>query len=321
MRVSQAEQVAVADAGGALAGVVIPEVKALVVEPAYRRQGIGRAPRRGGGRDRARARPPEPAPGPASPRTPPVTPSSRPPASRSTRRCGTWTSIRTSRSRRPSGPRARGRGRSIAIGTSGRGSSCSTRRSRTTRRRCSSTPTGWRRTRARRRSADEDLLLLESAFGRAPRVLRHGAQARPGRRRRAAGRGLDHRRAAGGRRVAATGASCSAGASATCGRWARRPSRCPSTAATRARSACTRPRGSTAPRPGSAGPAPREPARGRRRAPAVGGGRRGARHRVLRDLLRVVRRVALDGRLLALRVRPADPRDRRVARVADASAR
>ncbi len=41
--VSQAEQVAVADAGGALAGVVIPEVKTLVVEPAWRRQGIGRA--------------------------------------------------------------------------------------------------------------------------------------------------------------------------------------------------------------------------------------------------------------------------------------
>ena len=41
--VSQAEQVAVADADGVLAGVVLPEVKVLVVEPAYRRRGIGRA--------------------------------------------------------------------------------------------------------------------------------------------------------------------------------------------------------------------------------------------------------------------------------------
>lgn len=39
----QPREVAVAEAGGALAGVVLPEVKALVVEPGHRRRGIGRA--------------------------------------------------------------------------------------------------------------------------------------------------------------------------------------------------------------------------------------------------------------------------------------
>ena len=40
---SEPDQIAVADADGTLVGVVMPEVKALVVEPGRRRQGIGRA--------------------------------------------------------------------------------------------------------------------------------------------------------------------------------------------------------------------------------------------------------------------------------------
>ena len=40
---SEPDQIAVADADGTLVGVVLPEVKALVVEPGHRRQGIGRA--------------------------------------------------------------------------------------------------------------------------------------------------------------------------------------------------------------------------------------------------------------------------------------
>ena len=40
---SQAAEVAVAEIGGAIVGVVLPEVKGLVVEPAHRRRGIGRA--------------------------------------------------------------------------------------------------------------------------------------------------------------------------------------------------------------------------------------------------------------------------------------
>ena len=40
---SEPDQIAVAEAEGTLVGVVLPEVKALVVEPRHRRQGIGRA--------------------------------------------------------------------------------------------------------------------------------------------------------------------------------------------------------------------------------------------------------------------------------------
>ena len=40
---SELERVAVAEADGVIVGVVLPEVKALVVEPAHRRRGIGRA--------------------------------------------------------------------------------------------------------------------------------------------------------------------------------------------------------------------------------------------------------------------------------------
>ncbi len=40
---SEPDQVAVAEVDGALVGVVLPELKALVVEPGHRRRGIGRA--------------------------------------------------------------------------------------------------------------------------------------------------------------------------------------------------------------------------------------------------------------------------------------
>ena len=43
LALAQPSQVAVAEVAGSLAGVVLPEVKALVVEPGFRRRGIGRA--------------------------------------------------------------------------------------------------------------------------------------------------------------------------------------------------------------------------------------------------------------------------------------
>ena len=151
---SQPEQVAVAiDEAGGLVGVVLPEVKALVVEPAPPPAGDRARAGRGGSPDRAGARSPEP-------------------ADRAGARRGAGARLRWGdRVRAPLdavGPRPRVRrrcrgarlargnarpARSIASGTSGPGSSCSTPPSPTTRPRSSSTPTGSRPTRARHRSA------------------------------------------------------------------------------------------------------------------------------------------------------------------------
>ncbi len=127
---------------------------------------------------------------------------------------------------------------------------------------------------------------------RADRVLRDRAQAARGRRRGA--RGPRSGRSGSGRtaRARASAASCCAGASRTSGSWASRPSSCPSTAGTRGRSACTNRRASSGPPPASAGRDPfrrrGEPARPVRGPAAPRRGPRGRRDRVLRHLLPAV---------------------------------